>query len=747
MNPTKSKRDGIAAMKRALIPAVLAAVAAFAVAAPPAASADSCPNTAFRTDAAANLPDCRAYELVSHGDGDFGDVLRVLGSSDSGGQVAYDATGATDSSLSSLLLSSTVGSRSPAGWGLVPSDPIAPQMTAGQPRIVQPLAISSDFSKLLIQSGASLVPEDGDGGSSDLYVVEIPTGRVTMVSIGDTRPDLNAGSIPHLAGASRDLSRIYFRMDAESLISGAPTEALYEWDNGQLEPASVLPGTSTVVVAEPASLAHDRSGFDNSFLAQGAVLAHGGPHVVSDDGSTFFFVTNGSELYGRRNGATIQVNASQRSGGSAGGLVTFVGASRDGNAVYFVSNDQLTNAATPGGGLYRYELPSGELEQVTPGAGPAGLGASDALISDDASHVYFIATARLAPGAQEGVPNAYVYSDGQTRYIATIPQGGTVQRASVDGRFAILQSTSSLGGAVTNGHVALYEYDDQSGQIGCVSCRADGSPSQGDATVDDLQPEGLGTFNQQASPRNITNDGRVFFASSDQLVSGDVNKAWDVYEYENGGVSLLSNGRGQYDSYVADNSDNGEDAFFVTRSPLLPEDQDSGLADIYDARSGGGFSPSQDEEGASCGESCQGRAGPPVFPGVGSVGFEGDGNAKGTRKPSVSVSGPRSVTGTVANLKVKVPAVGVIALSGPSVVGVKRTTAKAATYTVKVSLDSKGKAALKKKSIIKVSVTVAFERGDGSSAVKKLTMTFRQLNVAKGSAPTTTSRRGSNGGR
>jgi hypothetical protein len=71
-----------------------------------------------------------------------------------------------------------------------------------------------------------------------------------------------------------------------------------------------------------------------------------------------------------------------------------------------------------------------------------------------------------------------------------------------------------------------------------------------------------------------------------------------------------------------DATPSGNDAFFITRQQLLPQDKDEQL-DLYDARAGGGFSGGG--ETTPCGgEACKGSlAAPPVQPSIGSSVFNG----------------------------------------------------------------------------------------------------------------------------
>jgi hypothetical protein len=694
---------------------------------------ESCPNAAIRAEQQVSLPDCRAYELVSRGDGNFGNVLRVAGAGDDGERVIYSATGSTDESRASLYLSSTVSSRSPEGWTSVSADPLTSRILTGAQRIMQTVAVSNDFTKVVNRTTAGLSTDDADG-PEDLYLTDVGTGASTMISIGERRPDTEIATAEFVA-ASRDLSHVYFRMRNGSLIAGAAFDGLYEWNEGQLESASVPPNGSAGIPGDPAAWVHGRSGFAPHGLTE-APLAHGGPHGVSDDGSTFFWKPAGLEnrvLYALRGGASIQVNASQRAGVEATNAV-FVGASSDGNHVYFLSSDQLTETATPGGGLYRYDLPSGGLELLTPDAGPGGLGVSDVLMSDDTSHVYFLATAALAPGAEAGEPNLYVYANGETRFLFAVPGGGTVERASRDGRFAVIKTTASLGGASVNGHKALYEYDDQTGLLGCVSCRADGSPSQGDASLDDTGEGGVSSYPELSSPRNISNDGRVFFATTDRLVPGDVtggdhlglniyDSSSDVYEYDAGTVSLLSSGHSAYGSVIADSSDDGRDVFFVTHSSLLAEDGD-GLGDLYDARAGGGYPSANGGPKTPCVDDCQRPTGATAAAGVGSAIFDGKASSpRGAGK--IAISGSKSGRGASVTLRVRVGGAGKIELSGPDVLHRARSVGKAGVYALQATLGPKARASLGRDEVVRATVTLAFRASDGAGDSKKLTLSFK----------------------
>jgi hypothetical protein len=110
-------------------------------------------------------------------------------------------------------------------------------------------------------------------------------------------------------------------------------------------------------------------------------------------------------------------------------------------------------------------------------------------------------------------------------------------------------------------------------------------------------------------PRYLSNSGRLFFNSRDALVPQDVNRTWDVYEYEppgegdpgegdcttftrgasdvydprsEGCVGLISSGESSEESAFLDASESGGDVFFMTLSQLVGQDVDHSI-DVYDA--------------------------------------------------------------------------------------------------------------------------------------------------------------------
>ncbi|HVY78596.1 MAG TPA: hypothetical protein VG898_08835 [Solirubrobacterales bacterium] len=377
---------------------------------------------------------------------------------------------------------------------------------------------------------------------------------------------------------------------------------------------------------------------------------------------------------------TTFVSASQKNNGTgpggtdpAGPLpAIFLDAEPEhGSKVLFASCEQLTNDSTAGGGpgcsngehllsteprpgreLYRYDLDSGDLIDLT-SADPSG-GDFFGLVgaSDDLTKVYFVAGGLLDPGSAAivGRPNLYLWDSGSISYIATLngqdAEGGSGQpidyynwsnsagdafqstRITADGRYLAFTSREPLTlynntnstkcppfGALSNpngrcAEVYLYdaEADEGEGTITCISCASLGSLPSGDAS---LGRHAYCCTGITPLPFNLSEDGnRVFFQTYDPLVRTDSNGKQDVYEWEDGQTHLISAGSGNADSFFADATPSGGDVFFTTRDSLVSSDGDA-EADLYDARSGGGF-PEPPPGSPPCeGDACQP---PPIVP-------------------------------------------------------------------------------------------------------------------------------------
>jgi hypothetical protein len=363
----------------------------------------------------------------------------------------------------------------------------------------------------------------------------------------------------------------------------------------------------------------------------------------------------------------------------------FAAASADGSNVLFTSSQQLTDQATQDRGenlyLYDFSNPAGHnLIDVSAGdvsgLGPQVQGVVAA--SPDGTHVYFIAQGVLTAtanaqgqSARAGRDNLYVYErdarypEGHTAYIATVPstdlEGLGKKEANVtpDGSFLVFTSDAVLTADDTrsDGAAQVFRYDAETERLARVSVGDlgyddNGNAGTGDATiVTAVYGEAKAGF-PRTDP-TMSNDGEyVFFQSPIGLTPGALDDivighdegrtqyAQNVYEYHDGRVYLISDGRDlaatpthcNFGSAVcllgADAT--GANVFFTTASRLVPADTDT-QTDIYDARicttAEPCIPPSPLSPPACLGEACHGIPAPaptPLAPGTAT--FDGAGN-------------------------------------------------------------------------------------------------------------------------
>jgi hypothetical protein len=188
-------------------------------------------------------------------------------------------------------------------------------------------------------------------------------------------------------------------------------------------------------------------------------------------------------------------------------------------------------------------------------------------------------------------------------------------------------------------HNELYRYDAADGSVMCVSCGEGVAPTKGAMLLPSHSEGLLETPASPRSPVSISEDGRrVFFQTSAQLVPQDTNEdtvaeehtpvitglgeGADTYEWEqanteeasgvfcrvaNGCTHLISAGENVGPEHFLGASANGENVFFSSAAPLLPEATRE-FTNIYDARVDGGFPPAAPR--VEC-TSCQGAGSPP----------------------------------------------------------------------------------------------------------------------------------------
>jgi hypothetical protein len=561
----------------------------------------ACPNEQLRGGFSASLPDCRAYELVTpstaitsqpdppRAGAVYEDTPSGLAARD-GNRMAYSSQDILPGSDSGGQ--DYVATRGVSGWS---SENVTPRQSYTGDRCTTDntavTAYSTNLTTAALFVGGQQTAFSQNGGSCGVEGVEVVSGEPLGVVNLLLRNDINAsyqllnvprpGVTPENAqfdGASSDLNHVVFDEQAP-LTPNAPdgVDNLYEWAEGDLRLVTVLPDGAPVVGSLAANWYHN-------------------PYVISADGSHIFF-TAGGKLYVRVNGqSTMQIDDSKA--GGSGGSGQFQEASADGSVVFFTAAAAagLTSDTVPGSGtnLYRYDLPNGDLTDLTPrGAGELKVSS----ISQDGSYLYFVARGALASGATAGQQNLYLWHEGTTTLVATLSNNDFCRRqcllvASTNGRFFAFSTSVSLTGYDTidantgSPDSEVYLYDAASNKMTCASCDPSGEPP----TAGGASLENQGTGPQATSSVHpLSNSGRLFFETAEALVPRDTNGQRDVYEYEGGQLYLISSGTSSRQSALIAASENGNDVFILSRQQLVPQDSHEELRVIYDARVDGGF--------------------------------------------------------------------------------------------------------------------------------------------------------------
>jgi hypothetical protein len=603
------------------------------------AGAAECPNEAIReAQHAVYLPECRAYELASPAEKGPGSI----------GTGSYAETSISGDALNFIsetpLLGSSAGPvastvrmiRTANGWQRV-EDPIsAPLSTVGNSWFPSFTASPGLDSGVISAPTSGLLTPDAPKADPNiinpLWIRDLYRWRAGQPpeAINTLPPQSQIEEIsanfgfffPEVAGASSDLSRIFFEAPGTLAPGGrSPSTAalnLYEWDEGAITLAAVMPD------GEPAdgSTAGARSGFGASSSrfqfgggAQNAI-------TVSPDGARVYFnapVPVGQErpsgqLYLRFNGSTTVVSESQAAEPDPHGgpfPAEFQMASPDGSVAYFVSSGALTDDANTGsapieegehrGNLYRYDAGSGQLTDLTPTEDPVNelKGASVRGVigaSSDGSVLYFIASGVLDPGhGVVGEENLYSYHEGQIHFVGIVD--GLYESAialnpfssvavSPSGSYLGLSTRTNLTDYDSDGQVEVYLWSLEDGQMTCVSC-PDG-PASNNAFFSKYPMRGSTLIDPTSNSHYVSDTGKVIFESREALAPGTDNGVEKVYEWSNGSARKLSSGSAEGPEHPYAVSAGGTDVFFTSFQRLVPADHDNAL-DFYDARIGGGF--------------------------------------------------------------------------------------------------------------------------------------------------------------
>ncbi|HEU4462957.1 MAG TPA: hypothetical protein VFR75_10230 [Solirubrobacterales bacterium] len=573
-----------------------------------------CSNEALRVGPSALLPDCRAYELVTPADtngrapkgtGFLGSIFPTLQASPAGEAVSFRIEGG------SLPGSSGVGSfnggdpyvarRGASGWSSELAGATGAEVTNSAPGSVSPDQNYAFWRSL----GEGPLGTIGAIYNEYFYY---PDGHSELIGRGSEGVDRTAtGKL-----ITENATHVIFTTQTET--SSTPVK---------LEPDAPPNGTFAIYDRTIDPVTGDEETHTVSLLP-GDVTPNAGENAfyqgASKDGEGIAF-----EISTKPSGeeGVLYFRVGNETTYEIGEDVEFAGISEGAERIFYVEN----------GNFRAFDVASDEVIDfaATGDAVPVN-------VATDGARAYFVSEKALGGAnplgeeAQANEQNLYLSEEGTISFVATVTERdvdgepepfGTApydglglwteevgdqvardpSRTNPDGSVLLFQSRADITGYPESEFPQIYRYS-TAGDLQCISCIPTGVAATGGAalesyTFDTFTPK---PFSPAGFVPNLNPAGtRVFFDSTEALVSTDSDEVTDVYEWEANGVGsctrpegcvyLISSGQSERDNYLYGHSTSGDDVFFTTTDQLTAWDSGEGALSIYDARVGGGFPP------------------------------------------------------------------------------------------------------------------------------------------------------------
>jgi hypothetical protein len=648
---------GLMSARRLVLVAVasLSSLAAGALLGAPAAFAEVCPNEAARGGPSASLPDCRAYEMVTPADKSA--IVQDLNFSSGASERAVTAVDGNRVLLSTAIEgygqtpqpfeSTVMFTRTPSGWqteSVNPPDSDGASWGGGYgemlftPDLSQVALFSED--KNLFPTTPVQTSHFGPPGGPFTEIAKTPLYN-EATSFADW-----------FGGATPDFSSIFID-ELDHNLTGSPSgttveEAhdIYRWEGGRLSLVNVNADGSPVSACGADFKAVSEDGSKVFFIAPDHHMSNGTKEAIPS-------CDQPARLYMRDGSSIVEVSKPNPGVVDPDGFkgVEFDGASADGSKVFFTTHTELTkdDEGYHDRELYEYDTVTSTLTRISNGTtgtaaanneypGESKQGENGGIrgvlpsTSKDGSRVYFTSGGKLTPNAPAGYGDKlyrYNTETGETHYIidsADFTYPGSHEAEELEGNGELSFQATPNGGFLafassnSEGEYQVYRYDDENGEVTCVSCLPSSAPKDKASEIGEavFRSPTLYTWDSTPAESEISNDGSyVFFESTTQLVPRAVNVTGgeifdaqndedglisDVYEWHDGVVSLISSPSDPFPSDLLGASADGSNVFFVSHSQLVPQDIDNS-GDIYDARIDGGFPPAT--EPAACeGDTC-----------------------------------------------------------------------------------------------------------------------------------------------
>jgi hypothetical protein len=556
------------------------------------ANTETCPaSTEASPGFHAYLPDCRAYEQVTPVFKD-GSEMELEGLSEDGSHVIGRVLGTFAGLENNTNLNGGTYElvRGPSGWTVQAISPPSSEFP-----VQEFYAASTDLTKTLW-----LTRTPSESVAAENFYIREPDG--TMVKVGSLLPPSVTAGPPagpfgsflyktqaEYVDASDNFSHVFFRIERGKefgiswpgdATAGSALSSLYEY-SGTGQPLPELVGVSdgsTVVsgdnegrplpTGQLISTCGTWLGSDGSKDVYNAVSASGATVFFTAEGKSECGAAEGppvNELYARL-GQEQTVPISEPTTGAHGACgacndteprsATFLGASEDGSKVFFLTTQELLPGAK-GENLYEYDFDgpvTGRVRQVSVGA-PSGEPEVQgvARVSEDGSHVYFVARGRLGEGPRGGTEQEG--HEGPCLAELGGPEKAQEAIAATEESKAELVTTNAKCRPTPKAeNLYVYERDATypAGHVSFIATLCSGEGASG------LTADGLCTSEQgdeadwSTSDQRLvqaTPDGRfLVFSSVADLAEGDTSAEPQIFEYDalTGELVRVSNERAGY---------------------------------------------------------------------------------------------------------------------------------------------------------------------------------------------------------
>jgi hypothetical protein len=465
-------------------------------------------------------------------------------------------------------------------------------------------SISSDGTKVFFESPGTCIGGScsSEGvGPPHLYMRQLPPA---VPAPGTTTPIDNPGSGGQAVyeGASQNGSLVFFT-STEGLAGDANT-------NNELYEFNTKTGATTPLSNDPANT-------DPNFV---------GITAISNDGRYVWFIDKDA-LPGALGATPNQGDMNFYVYDTTANTTTFIAAL--GSGIAGDNRDKTALAGEPDTGRAAIPTPTGNvlvfestanLTQQNP-SGPTTALTADVTPPGNGQPVSIpvASSAGFRVGRSVEIEDSF-FSESAT--IMAIPD--STHLLVTDG-FGLIFSHSSGTQVVQRPPFEIYRYVTANNSIKCVSCSTVGGATLTGSAG--LGASGGGSYGPPGEGVPMSSDGsRIFFDSPDPLAPGVISTPpipiglfggltfdQNVYEWENGAVSVISDGHSTTGSALGSTTPSGNDVFFTTEDQLVRQDTD-GYDDIYDARVGGGF-PAPPAPPPACGsaDTCRSSVAPTVF--------------------------------------------------------------------------------------------------------------------------------------